>query len=309
MSKIVYYHQFPPSFSSRLIQFFMGLFGIKRKMEKKIASNTFGKKPASIPKSVFKKFSVEVEKHNDRKTWAIAPQNTASNTLILFLHGGAYYTNINRMHWRLIEKIINRTNASFIVPDYPLAPEFTCEDTYRFLDTVYANLISNYPSKRIVFMGDSAGGGLALGFAQKIRNEGFKQPSEIFLFSPWLDISLTNPDITRFDKHDKILSVNGLKNAGKHYADNIGIKDYRVSPIYGDFSDLGRISIFIGTRDVLIADVRKLKQLLNDQGIGFNYFEYPGMFHNWVLVSNLKETNDVLNKVAETILNDNTIAN
>lgn len=29
-------------------------------------------KPASIPKSIFKKYSVEVEKYNDRKVWAIS---------------------------------------------------------------------------------------------------------------------------------------------------------------------------------------------------------------------------------------------
>lgn len=304
MSNLVYRHQAPPSIESRLIQFFMALFGVKRKMETKIANNTYCKKPASIPKSFLKKFSIEVEKYNNRKVWAISPKNTASNTVILFLHGGAYYANISRMHWMLVGKLIDRTNATIIVPDYPLAPEFTCEDTYLFLDMVYANLISNHPDKKIVFMGDSAGGGLALGFAQKIRNEGIKQAPAIVLFSPWLDISLTNPEIAMFDKHDKILNVTGLKIAGKNYAGNMDNKNYRVSPIYGDFSDLGRISIFTGTKEIFIADARKLQQSLNDQNITLNYFEYPGMFHDWVLVSNLSETKDVMNKVAETILND-----
>jgi acetyl esterase/lipase len=148
-------------------------------------------------------------------------------------------------------------------------------------------------------MGDSAGGGLALGFAQKIRNEKLKQPEQIILFSPWLDLSMSNPEIVKFDKFDKILSIEGLKIAGKKYADAMSLTDFRVSPIYGDFSNLGMISIFTGTSDVLIADARKLKQLLEIQNINFNYFEYSGMFHDWVVVTSLSETKDVLSRINE----------
>ncbi|MFN2395485.1 MAG: alpha/beta hydrolase fold domain-containing protein [Bacteroidales bacterium] len=301
MSHVVYHHQVSQSIESRLIHFFMGLFGMKRAMEKKIVNNHYRKKPASIPKSFFRKFNIEVVKYSNRRVWTISPGYSAGNTVILFLHGGAYYANINRLHWTLIKKLINSTNTTFIVPDYPLAPECTYEDTYHFLDTVYANLISDYSSKQIVFMGDSAGGGLALGFAQKIRNEDIKQPSEIFLCSPWLDVSMENPEIARFDKRDKILNVNGLKIAGKNYAGDLDLTDYRVSPLYGDFTKLGKISIFIGTNEIFIADARKLKESLKQQNIGFNYFEYPGMFHDWILISILKETKDAIKKIVDRL--------
>lgn len=297
MTKMVYYHTVPPSVKSRLIQVFMGLFGMKRAMEKKIVNNTFSKVPASIPKSIRKRYKVEVEKFRGRMCWVIYPKRSENNTVILFLHGGAYYANITLMHWRLIEKLLNSTHTAFIVPDYPLVPESNCKDTYQFLDIVYAKLISDFHSKKIVFMGDSSGGGLALGFAQKIKNESVKQPEKILLFSPWLDVSMSNPDIAKFEQRDKILNLTGLKIAGENYADDLGITDFRVSPMYGDFSNLGEISIFIGTNDILIADARKLKQMLEEQQIDYKYFEYPKMFHDWVVVSNLEETNEVIRKV------------
>jgi acetyl esterase/lipase len=277
----------------------MGLFGMKRAMESRIVNNTYKKEPATIPKSILKRFSVEVEELMGRKVWIISPKNFENKTAILFLHGGAYYANITQLHWRLVEKLIVSTNAIFIVPDYPLAPESTCVNTYQFLDAVYVILISKFSSKQIVFMGDSAGGGLALGYAQKIRNEDIKQPEQIILFSPWLDVSMTNPEMAKYDKLDKILSINGLKIAGKNYSGEMNITDFRVSPIYGNFTNLGRISIFIGTNEVFIADARKFKQLLEAQNIDFNYFEYSGMFHDWVVVTNLKETKDVLIKIKD----------
>lgn len=296
-----YLHQIPPSFESRLIQFFMGLFGMKRAMEKKILNNSYRKDPASIPKSIDKNFDVKVEVFDSRKVWTISPKSQRSNSIILFLHGGAYYANITKMHWALIEQLLVTTNTTVVVPDYPLAPEFNCMRNYQFLDEVYAKLVSTYPSKKIIFMGDSAGGGLALGFAQKKNTEDIKKPEQIILFSPWLDVTMSNPDITKYDKADKILSVNGLKIAGKSYAGDFDLTDYRVSPIYGNFTSQGKISIFIGTNEVFIADARKLKALLEEQQVNFNYFEYPSIFHDWVVVTMLKETKDVLNKIKNLI--------
>lgn len=298
MNHFLYYHRVPPSIESGLIQFFMGLLGLKRAMEKKIIRNTFSKKPASIPSSILKKFHVEAKQLKGRNVWTISPENGGYNTVILFLHGGAYFANITYMHWQFIEQVLNGTNTALIVPDYPLAPDSNCKNTYQFLDHVYRFLTSNYQSKQIVFMGDSAGGGLALGFAQKIRDEGLKQPEQIFLFSPWLDVSMNNPDLAKFDQVDKILSVTGLKRAGEIYAGEFGVKDFRVSPIYGDCSRLGKISIFIGTNEIFIADARKFKHLLEKQHLNFNYFEYPKMFHDWILVKNLKETKDVIQRIS-----------
>ena len=101
--------------------------------------------------------------------------------------------NISKEHWSLIEKLISKTNATIVVPDYPLAPEASCKETYDFIEDLYTRLITDYPAKRIVFMGDSAGGGLAFGFTQQLRDENKKQPDQIIIFSPWLDVTMSNP--------------------------------------------------------------------------------------------------------------------
>jgi acetyl esterase/lipase len=74
---------------------------------------------------------------------------------------------------------------------------------------------------------------------------------------------MTNPDILAVDKYDKLLCIKGLQLAGEAYADKLDLKDYRVSPIYGDLNQLPKISIFIGTHDLFIADSRKLKSKLD----------------------------------------------
>ena len=279
----------------------MDLFGMKKKMERKMMAKGFAKEPAKIPNSLLKNFNTQEAEQNARKVWTISPIDSKSDLIILYLHGGAYMSNITTEHWYLIEKLISKTSATIVVPDYPLTPEAGYKETYVFVEAIFTRLIAEYPDKRILFMGDSAGGGLALGFTQQLRDENKKQPDQIIIFSPWLDITMCNPILERLDKEDNLLSIAGLKNAGQKYAANLDLKDFHVSPVYGDLTGMCRISLFTGTRDILNADAQKFKQLMKEQNISFNYFEYPDMFHDWVIITSLKESLDVLNKVDELV--------
>jgi len=299
MNNIDYIHNIPQSFEAKLIENTMSLIKMKKKLQKKMINNGFVKYPAKISKSLKNNFIVNEKDFYNKKVWTISPKDTVSELVILFLHGGAYISNINNQHWSLVEQLLIKTKATIVIPDYPLAPENNCLDTYIFIENLYAQLVINYSTKNIIFIGDSAGAGLAFGFAQKIKNEKIKQPVEIILFSPWLDITMSNPDIIDFDKNDKLLSIEGLKSAGEKYSAKEDPKDFKLSPIYGDFTGLCRISIFIGTNDILIADARKCKNLMQEKNICFNYFEYPKMYHDWVIFTNLKESIDVINKVAK----------
>lgn len=287
-----------PSLEAKLIFWLMGLFKMKKQMEKKISNNNYSKTPAELPKSILKKCTVKIEYVKKRKFWCLSPKNVEPNTAILYLHGGAYYKNISKMHWNFIEQVLMVNHATMYIPDYPLAPESNCEETYLFMDLVYEKICADFSGRRMVFMGDSAGGGIALGFALKIKNEPVLQPKHIILFSPWLDASMSNPEIHELDASDKLLSIKGLAIAGKKYAGNFPIEDYRLSPIHGNFSNLGRIAVFVGTNELFIADARKFKQLMENKGIEIDYFEYPKMFHDWVIIPNLREAKDVILKVA-----------
>jgi len=164
---IDYQHKIPQSVQSKCIQTALGMFGMKKKTEIKMMTNGFAKEPAKIPNSLLTNFNVEVAEQSARKVWTISPNDSVSDLIILYLHGGAYMSNLGKEHWNLIEKLIRRTKATIVVPDYPLAPEANCIQTYEFIGRLYSRLTAEYPSKRIVFMGDSAGGGLALGFTQQ----------------------------------------------------------------------------------------------------------------------------------------------
>ena len=184
--------------------------------------------------------------------------------------------------------------------DYPLAPRYTAENAYDVAIAVFKGIIKTESADKIVLMGDSSGGGLALGLAQYLRDQQMPQPKQIILLSPWLDVTMQNPDMAAIDKHDPILSIEGLTMAGQAYAGNKDPKDPIISPMYGTFENLGAISLFTSTNDILNADARKFKWMLDQQGVGIRYEEYSELFHDW-MIFDIRESKDVVAKITEIV--------
>lgn len=300
-SSMVYIHNKPVSGTARFLKFGMVVLGFKHKGERQYKRNKYNHTPARIPSALKRRYDFTVEEYQGRKIWTFKPKKNATGKVILYLHGGSYVANILSFHWDLIAQLLAKTNATVVVPDYPLAPDAQCPQVYTFMMYVYTQLLAKTKAQDITIMGDSAGGGLSLGLAQEIREQKQPQPGNIVLLSPWLDVSMTNPDIKALDKDDKMLNLNALQITGKAYAGNLSLTDSHVSPIYGNLTGLGKISLFIGTHDVLFADCHKLKTMLDKERIGFNYFEYPGMFHVWMAVTNLKESKATVVQIAGII--------
>ncbi|NUU64331.1 alpha/beta hydrolase fold domain-containing protein [Paenibacillus agri] len=241
-------------------------------------------KEADPSKKLRKEFSVSEETQDDGlKYYTLAPKSGGSGKSIFYLHGGGYTNEISAFHWQLISKLINKTGSTVIVPIYPLAQAQPYYDTFPMLLKLYNKALTTTAPDHLIVMGDSAGGGLALGLAELLNKEKLPQPSDIILFSPWLDASMSNPDIDDLEKVDPVLSKASLLRAAKLYAGGDDLKNYLLSPIYGDLKSLGKISVYVGTHEIFLPDARKLKAMADEQGIAINYTEYPEMFHAWII--------------------------
>lgn len=298
---INYTHNQPASFKSKLIKSIMGIVGRKRQMAKNIKAGRFASEAAPLPQSLRDHFVVEKSEINQRNVWTLKPTSNVSSKTILYIHGGGYISNLTVYDWQLIEELLTNTRSTIVVLDFPLAPASSYADAYSYFDALYDSLLTQTSHRNIIVMGNSAGGGLALGFAQKLRNENRLGPSQLILISPWLDITLSNPDIKDIEANDPSLGIEGLRMAGNLYANGLNTKDYRVSPIYGEFSGLGKISVFMGTHDIFSADARRLNDTMSKAGNPINYFEYPKMFHLWILVPGLKEAQHAFGQIVELI--------
>jgi len=298
-SSISYTHQEKVSLKSKILKSMFPLFGIKkgRKMIEKIKNNDSSDEATLAPLSFERKYDIHESIVQSRRSWIIKPKENVSEKVILYLHGGTYVYNIKKYHWTFIEQLLVSTNATIVMPDYPLAPHSNSEDAIFFLSEVYQELLSIYPAENIILLGDSAGAGLSLSFTMALRNHSEPQPSQIILLSPWLDVTMSNKEIELIDKKDKVLGIQPLQMAGKSFAGDLSLQDFRISPLYGDYSNLGKISVFIGAHDMFLADCQILRKKLETDNIPMNYFEFPEMFHGWYIVPKLKESQLVFNQI------------
>lgn len=236
--------------------------------------------------------NIETQEFQNRKIFMIYPKDSKTDLTIMYFHGGSYMAEATKEHWDFIQKLAIDTNSTVIMPDYPLAPKANYKDVFEFAEPFYKETIENIDTNKLIVMGDSAGGGLALGLMEKISSEDIKIPNKIMLISPWLDTRLTNPDIDEVQKRDKQLNKETLKLAGIAYS--LGDDNYLVNPIDGDLSKLKNITIFIGKDDILNPDVYVLKNKALEQGIELEVKEYENANHIWVI--DKKSDEQIVNK-------------
>ena len=245
-----------------------------------------------IPDESIYTCNIEQKMYMNRKVFILTPKNVEkTDMVILYFHGGSYMAEIAQEHWSFLEKIINNTGATVILPDYPLSPKHNYKDVFDMVVPLYNEIVSKINLENFVVMGDSAGGGLALALEEKITSENseYKLPVKTILISPWLDVRLGNPEIDEAQKNDKQLNKDTPKLAGIAYAGNDDINSYLVNPVDGDLSKLQNITIFTGTYDILNPDVHVLEERAKTQGIRIDVREYEGASHIWILKDSKEE--------------------
>jgi acetyl esterase/lipase len=202
---------------------------------------------------------------------------------VLYLHGGAYTYEISPLHWRFVRQLALSVPAKLEVPIYPLAPQATASATVGAMTELLAELIANGAPDRVTLMGDSAGGGMALAVAQQLRDRTGLQPGRIVLISPWLDMTLSEPEQREIERRDEMLSLPGLAESGRLYAGGLDVRDPLVSPLFGELAGVAPIHLFTGTDDVLNPDARRLAHTMAAKGQEIHLHEAEGMQHCYAL--------------------------
>lgn len=223
-----------------------------------------------------------------------------SGDRIIYLHGGAYCEPPLLPHFMFCDNIASKSGYEVIFPIYKKSPEHTFEETFAFLEKLYRRTLAEARTKRVVFMGDSSGGGLALAFSEHIRELSLPQPERLILLSPWVDVSMDTPFDPEIDRLDPNLQLDFLRLAGKNWAGTADVHDPRVSPVYGDLSGLAPMTVYYGTHENIIFDARIFKGKCENAGAQLEWHEYEGMNHVFVVYP-IPEAKKAQREIVETL--------
>lgn len=216
-----------------------------------------------------------VKTFGDFKVYALGEDN--STEVIVYLHGGAYLFGLYPNQVGVMDDICQKTGKQVYVVDYGLPIKYNWADAYNLLDQLYASLQAE--NKEIILIGDSAGGGLVLSYVQYLNKKSLKIPTKLILVSPWLDLAMSNPDSKNYEDNDVFLSVDSLIEAGKLWANGLDLKDYRLSPIFGDLTNIPETLITTGTSEVMYPDIMNLSESLANAGTKVNLLICENLYH------------------------------
>jgi monoterpene epsilon-lactone hydrolase len=224
-----------------------------------------------------------------------APKRT-----VMYLHGGAYVRPSDDRHWRFLTKLAAALGARAVLPAYPLAPEFTVEDSFEEMLALFGEIADESPDG-VVLAGDSAGGGYALALAQALRDRGGPQPERLVLIAPWVDLTGITPGTLEAAEHDPWLSVPHLSIYASFWAGSEELQrlaDPRVSPGLGDLTGLPPTLMLCGTRDLLQPGCNELFDRADEAHWPLEYVVAPGLIHVYPLLP-IPEAREALERIVQ----------
>jgi len=222
-------------------------------------------------------------------------QEISNHTVIFYAGGGGFVANIQPVQESFLKRWTNNTSSTIIQLHYSLSPEFKYPTQPNDLFNLYTQIILYYKSVqkvshlRVVLMGDSAGGSLALSLMSILAKMDFEIPAEMMLIYPAADLRANrfSPSFLHsFD--DKLLYFSVALSCFKAYVPE-GLEtqeDWMLSPAITPDDVLLRFpptTIFIGELDSLRDDCAKLSYRLHRLGkVRSRLVEIEGLFHGFL---------------------------
>lgn len=259
---------------------------------------------AALPWTFRQTHTIQETRIDGVHTLTVRPLTGATRAHIVYTHGGIYINELSRPHWWIIAELTRRTGATVTVPLYRLAPESTYREAFPYLVSVYREVLRTADPADVTLMGDSAGGALAVAQPWAFREAGLPVPGRVAVFSPWLDVTGTNPAIPGYDAVDPMLSVPGGVQAGRWWSGGDDPRTPLVSPACAPEEMLATVPvtrIYQGTRDVCMADAVVFRDRAVAAGADVTLRVYPGGFHVFPAFPRLPESRDVYEDLARFV--------
>jgi len=288
-----------------LFHILLRLMGIKHRFKSHNTVLRYIKNEAKKPTLNFEtlsslklKSSISKTMFNDMSVYLIN-ENDCHHTSIIYFHGGAFINQPLPQHFNLVDSIAQLTESTIIFPCYSRLPDSSEVHCLTQLNSYIENLIEDKPNNRLILMGDSAGGWLALSITTFLRDQHKKTPEQLILFSPWCDLSMSDVN-ENLEKKDPILSHEGLRQIGIMWK-----KDSLESVQHGyrmddSLKDIGDIHIYVGSHEILLTQTQALKDKAQSQGVNLNLKVVKMMSHDFILFP-FKESKEILSEVIDII--------
>jgi monoterpene epsilon-lactone hydrolase len=216
--------------------------------------------------------------------FSIVPGSDQSRVL-LFFHGGGYCSGSIVSHRRMVTEAGRAGGLRTLAVGFRLAPEHPFPAAYEDACTAWRWLRKQgVAAKQIVVGGDSAGGGLTLALAMRLRDAGEQLPACLWLASPWTDLTMSGATLETKDAVDPLIHKGYLGELADAYVPaGMTRTDQRISPLFADLRGLPPMLIQVGSAETLLDDSVRFAGAAGAAGVAVTLEIWPDMIHAWPL--------------------------
>lgn len=233
--------------------------------------------PFGPPRRIGSDVEIDMAQRDGWPVYTVTPSRATPSGSVVYVHGGGWVNEIVRQHWQLIGQIAVESQTTVVVPIYPLVPFGTAAEVVAGVVDIVCESREKYGDTRLI--GDSAGGQIALSAAMELRDRHGIALTRTVLISPAVDLTWSNPRIPDVQPADPWLAVPGGRYFSETWRADLDVTDQRVSPIFGDFTGLGPVTVFSGTHDILNPDAHLLVEKLDKAGVKVDFHEGESLLH------------------------------
>ncbi|MDH4441115.1 MAG: alpha/beta hydrolase [Rhizobium sp.] len=213
------------------------------------------------------------------------PADIRTETLLYYMHGGGFVVGSLDSHHAICAELADYAGAELVSVDYRLAPEHVWPAAHEDCFAVLSSLLGS--GRRVVLIGDSAGGNLAAGLALRARDEGLTGILGQALIYPALGGDLVS------GSYAEMSHAPGLTTSDVAYYRTVlrAPGDSPVAhPLHSkSLAGLPPTFITVAHFDPLRDDGRAYASRLAEAGIEVWFREEPQMVHAWLRARHMSE--------------------
>jgi acetyl esterase/lipase len=214
-----------------------------------------------------------------------APGVRPDGPVILYFHGGGYVACGIASHRRLAARLSRAAGANVFNVGYRMLPRSAIRLAIEDGVEAYRKLLDDgIASERIVFGGDSAGGGLSFLVAAATRDHGLPMPAGIVALSPWTDFDPEAKLAHHNARRDAVIPVKTVVFIVETLIKEDGALDPTLSPGNLDLTGFPPTLIHAGTEEVLELDARNMADRLAAAGVPVRLKLWQGQVHDFQLI-------------------------
>jgi monoterpene epsilon-lactone hydrolase len=222
----------------------------------------------------------------------------AGETVIYYLHGGAFVMGSPGTHRRLMARLARAAQSRALVLDYRLAPEHPfpaalddCVAGYRWL------LARGVRAVDIVIAGDSAGGNLALATLLVLRDAGDPLPAACACISAATDLTRSGDSHTTRVEDEVVLSPRFLRTVDELYRSDVDARNPLASPLFADLRGLPPLLMHVGSHELLLDDSLRFAASARAAGVDVTLVVWQGLWHVFHTFVSVPEARRALDEI------------